>query len=337
MWRHSRSSPRRGFTLVELLVVIGIIAVLVGLLLPALNRAREQANSVKCQSNLRQIAQGMFAYSAENSGWVIPSYNLPQQAGAPTNDVAGPGVIMDGWPSILDRDGYVRSPDQSIATAFYCPDTLDIDGMANGQTGTNAGDPRGWVEWPMEFAGPTFSDSDPQIPTTWPTQGFNKIIRCSYWINAYNPIGGAVTNIAQNDLYYTASVGFGPDASGQYIRLHKTTNIRHSSSLIVAADGVYMGRQSVDQNGMNNSRIGYRHPGPAGPNTVANVGFADGHVESLAANQFPCSFAKSTSYATNLGTTTLALQEGINIDGPTVYDDPVEALQIFLNNNPGAN
>lgn len=332
-----RTEKSEAFTLVELLVVVGIIAVLVGLLLPALNKAREQANSIKCQSNLRQIAMGLVNYCQENGGWIVPSFNLPQQPGVATNYVSGPGVIMDGWPCILDRDGFVRSNSTDVSTAFYCPSTVDIDGMANGQTGTNGADPRGWVQWPMEFAGPTYSDSDPQIAVTWPTMGFNKIIRCSYWINAYNPIGGAVADIPQNDLYYTGSYGFGPDANGDYIGLHKTTNIKHSSLLVVVADGVYMGRQSVDQNGMKNCRIGYRHSGPGGANTVANVGFADGHCESLNSSQFPCSYAKTSSYSGNLGTTTLALQEQTNLGGPTVYDNPAEALQIFLTNNPGAN
>ncbi len=72
---------RTAFTLVELLVVIGIIALLVAMLLPALNKARAAARNVQCMSNLRQIGVGFATYAAVFPGYVVPpnySSNLVQ-------------------------------------------------------------------------------------------------------------------------------------------------------------------------------------------------------------------------------------------------------------------
>ncbi len=68
--RRTLRGSKAGFTLIELLVVIGIIAVLVSILLPALNRARTQADSVKCLANLRSLGQAMSLYVSENKGWI---------------------------------------------------------------------------------------------------------------------------------------------------------------------------------------------------------------------------------------------------------------------------
>jgi len=339
---HAPPARGRAFTLVELLVVIGIIAVLVGILLPALSRAQEAGRATACLSNLRQISMGLLAYANDNDGNVVPAYNLPWLPGATTNFTGGPSQPLDGWAPILDRDGYVRAgAPQSPNTVFYCPDTADIAGLAGGATGATTGSgqaaPQGWVDWPLIFTA-TGGDTEPKQALTIPTEGFNTIVRVGYWINAYHPTGQTLTaaQISQKDLYYTTTVGFGPSLQSQ-IRAHKLSAIKHSSQLITVADGVFMGRQSDDGIGMTNSVIGYRHPGLRGVHTAANAAFADGHAESLTILQFPLAYATTASYAGSGGTTTLATQEGINLNSYSVYPDPAGSLQIFLAANPGAN
>lgn len=101
---HQRCVP--AFTLLELLVVVGVIAVLVGLLVPSLSRVKGTAKTLKCATNLRSVGQGMSAYTSESKGIYPPAYTFK---GASADD----GFVH--WSSHLYGKGRM-SPE-----AFQCP------------------------------------------------------------------------------------------------------------------------------------------------------------------------------------------------------------------------
>jgi prepilin-type N-terminal cleavage/methylation domain-containing protein/prepilin-type processing-associated H-X9-DG protein len=127
----NRSSRHHAFTLVELLVVIGIIAILIAILLPALQAARRSASNVACLSNLRQVGLAFQMYANAYNGFAPQTYGSNQVFTMNPESSASLGVTWAYWWQQLQINKFAPGWEDPTKSPFVCPEAIKGRGVGH--------------------------------------------------------------------------------------------------------------------------------------------------------------------------------------------------------------
>jgi prepilin-type N-terminal cleavage/methylation domain-containing protein/prepilin-type processing-associated H-X9-DG protein len=248
-----------GFTLVELLVVIGIIALLISVLLPALNNARRSANTTKCLSNLRQLGTGATLFANEHEGYALKAYfNDKARPGGRdwgfrnSDPVEQPNAALRGqgwgWDYVLYASKYCPNRE-----AFRCPsDTSDV---IRGVTNADIPDDN----FPGSYR--LNASNNPKADASAPADSDG--VKEKHW--AYKIVK---VRLAAKSILFTDG---------------KPSGFHHLATWDSRADSQFGKPNDTDQYGQKLTNIEFRHSTQkqASKDRKINAVFLDGHAETI--------------------------------------------------------